>query len=208
MSGLPEVLGSLHSLKNLCLSRSNISCLPKNINKLSRVHFLNIQFCENLNELPSGELPPNLTLYRLVISNCGAVSSEQVNVFLHHFLRTCIQCDFNQRDYFIISFPGGVKILELFDYDRFVNQKEISIDLNPSWYTDKFMGFWICYGPTTVNSGLEATLVCKSDPERKYSFKYNNNNFRFNEPFICCLYIPFETLWNGEGNKEGKNPNI
>ncbi|KAG5573847.1 hypothetical protein H5410_063613 [Solanum commersonii] len=31
---------------------------------------------------------------------------------------------------------------------------------------------------------------------------------RFIDPFICCWYIPFETLWNNaSGNKEGKNPN-
>ncbi|PHT66460.1 hypothetical protein T459_30885 [Capsicum annuum] len=24
---------------------------------------------------------------------------------------------------------------------------------------------------------------------------------------MSCIYIPFETLWNAYGNKEGKNPN-
>ncbi|KAG5573845.1 hypothetical protein H5410_063611 [Solanum commersonii] len=73
------------------------------------------------------------------------------------------------------------------------------------------MGFWISYGPTALDIKLEATLVCKSDPDRKYSLKYNNNipeYSMFKDPFICCWYIPFETLWNnGSGNKEGKNPN-
>ncbi|KAG5573840.1 hypothetical protein H5410_063606 [Solanum commersonii] len=193
MSGLPEDLGSLHSLENLNVSGSNISCLPKSFKGLLHLQHLNVQFCQNLNELP-GELPPNLRelfsdyhlalkssknlvicclkLCRLAISDYGTVSSEQVNVFLQHFLRTCIQCDFHQRACFIISFPG-VRIPELFDYDRFINQNEISIELNPSWYTDKFMGFWISYGPTELDTRLEATLVCKSDPERKYSLEYN-----------------------------------
>ncbi|TMW87976.1 hypothetical protein EJD97_019197, partial [Solanum chilense] len=102
LSGFPEDLGSFNSLKRLYLSGSNISCLPRN-NKLSQVYFLNIQFCQNLNELP-GELPKNLRelladyhlalkcirdlvmnclrLSKLGISDCGAVSSEQVNAFL------------------------------------------------------------------------------------------------------------------------------
>ncbi|XP_015162127.1 TMV resistance protein N-like [Solanum tuberosum] len=228
LSGLFEDLGSLHTLKYLSLSGSNISCLPKSLKGLLHLRSLNIHFCQNLNELP-GELPPNLRelladyhlalksirdlvinclrLCRLVISNCGAVSSEQVNVFLHHFLRTCIQCDFHQRDYFLITFPR-VRISELFDYDcPFINQEKMSIDLNPSWYTNKFMGFWITYGPTTKYIRLEATLVCKSDPERKYSLKYGVSGSFSNDPFIYCWYIPFETLWNASGNKEGKNPN-
>ncbi|KAL3351329.1 hypothetical protein AABB24_019758 [Solanum stoloniferum] len=238
LSGLLEDLGSLHSLEELSLSGSNISCLPKSLKGLLHLQSLNIHFCQNLNELPSGELPPNLMLLfadyhlalksirdlvinslklcRLRISDCGAVSSEQVNVFLQHFLRTCIQCDFHRRDpflrkkrdSFLIFFPDQVRIPELFNYDRFINQKVISIDLNPSWYTDKFMGFWLCYGPTGLDTKLNATLICKSDPERKYSLKYDMYGYsRFIDPFICCWYIPFETLWNASGNKEGKNPN-
>uniref|UniRef100_M1E0Q2 Nematode resistance n=1 Tax=Solanum tuberosum TaxID=4113 RepID=M1E0Q2_SOLTU len=117
------------------------------------------------------------------------------------------KCDFHQRDYFLITFPR-VRISELFDYDcPFINQEKMSIDLNPSWYTNKFMGFWITYGPTTKYIRLEATLVCKSDPERKYSLKYGVSGSFSNDPFIYCWYIPFETLWNASGNKEGKNPN-
>ncbi|KAH0707529.1 hypothetical protein KY289_012605 [Solanum tuberosum] len=226
-----EDLGSLDFLFNLDVSGSNISCLPKSFKGLLRLQCLNIQFCQNLNELPSGELPPTLMhlfsdyhlalksirdlvtnclkLYRLVISDCGADSSEQVNVFLQHFLRTCIQCDFHQRDYFAISFRDQVRIPELFDYHQLINQKEMSIDLNPSWYTDKFMGFWLCYGPTELETTLKATLISKSDPERKYSLEYNiiHRYFGLQDPSIWFLYIPFETLWNGSGNKEGKNPN-
>ncbi|KAK4728668.1 hypothetical protein R3W88_021656 [Solanum pinnatisectum] len=227
LGGLPEELGSLRELD---VSGSNISCLPKSFKGLLHLQRLNVQFCQNLNKLP-GELPPNLKelcadyhlalmsirdvvihcpkLCRLAISDCGGVASEQVNVFLQHFLRTCIQCDFHQRDYFVISIPG-VRIPELFDYDYpFISHGKMSTDLNPSWYTDKFMGFWICYGATIGEAGLEATLVCKSDPERKYSLQYNSMHHysRLIDPLICCVYIPFETLWNGEGNKEGKNPN-
>ncbi|XP_047257691.1 disease resistance protein Roq1-like [Capsicum annuum] len=60
LGGLPEDLGSLQSLVRLDVSGSYISCLPKSINKLSRLNHLNVQFCQNLNELPR-ELPSNLT---------------------------------------------------------------------------------------------------------------------------------------------------
>ncbi|KAM3289529.1 hypothetical protein P3S67_017817 [Capsicum chacoense] len=81
------------------------------------------------------------------IPRCGheKSESEQVNVMklLRHFLRTRIQCDFQQRAYFLISFPE-VRMPELFGY-HFINQEKISINLNPSWYTDKFMVFSLCY---------------------------------------------------------------
>ncbi|KAK4725933.1 hypothetical protein R3W88_030850 [Solanum pinnatisectum] len=227
LSGLPEDLGSLHSLENLNVSGSNISCLPKSFKGLLHLR----ELPPNLRELFADyhlalKSSKNLVicclkLCRLAISDYGTVSSEQVNVFLQHFLMTCIQCDIRRRDYFVIFFPDQDRIPELFNYDRFINQKVMSIDLNPSWYTDKFMGYsrchhdsrnrivTLCYGPTGLDTILKATLICKSDPERKYSFKYNiiHQYSRFKDPFICCFYIPFETLWNGEGNKEGKNPN-
>ncbi|WMV56771.1 hypothetical protein MTR67_050156 [Solanum verrucosum] len=109
LGGLPEELGSLRELD---VNGSNISCLPKSFKGLFPLQYLDVQYCENLNELP-GKLPPNLTilyadyhlalksirdlvinclkLCRLGISNCGTVSSEQVTVFLQHFLTTCIQ---------------------------------------------------------------------------------------------------------------------
>ncbi|KAG5573844.1 hypothetical protein H5410_063610 [Solanum commersonii] len=59
LGGLPEDLGSLHSLENLNVIRSNISCLPKSFKGFFRLRSLDVQFCQNLNELP-GELPPDL----------------------------------------------------------------------------------------------------------------------------------------------------
>lgn len=142
-------------------------------------------------------------------SECQTVSSEQVNVLklLRHFLQTCIQCDFCQRISFLICFPE-VRILELFDY-QFINQKVISIDLKPSWYTDKFMGSSLCYCPVLeANVSLIATLVCKSDPERKHSLKYVIREYCPKLPSsMYFIYIPFETLWRAFDNKEGKNPN-
>ncbi|XP_060173911.1 TMV resistance protein N-like isoform X1 [Lycium barbarum] len=150
LGGLPEDLGSLQSLESLDVSGSNISCLPKSIKELLGLETLDVQFCQNLNELPE-ELPPNLRklsadyhlalksirdllnkcvkLRRLSISWCGhekteygTVSREQVNVWKssQHLIRTCIQCDYHQRDYFLIYFPE-VRILELFNY-QFINQ--------------------------------------------------------------------------------------
>ncbi|XP_059285007.1 disease resistance protein Roq1-like [Lycium ferocissimum] len=145
-----------------------------------------------------------LKLRFLSISWCGHEKSEYRTVSLQHLIRTCIQCDFQQRDYFLISFPK-VRIPELFDY-QFINQKEISIDLNPSWYTDKFMGFSICGCPDEEDVALVATLVCKSDPERKHSLEYDFPKC-WRESAMCFIYIPFETLWHASDNKEGKNPN-
>lgn len=59
LSGLPEDLGSLQSLRYLHVSGSNISCLPESIKELLHLKYLYVEFCQNLSELP-GELPPNL----------------------------------------------------------------------------------------------------------------------------------------------------
>ncbi|KAM3337619.1 disease resistance protein Roq1 [Capsicum galapagoense] len=235
LGGLPEELGSLLFLDELNLSGSNISCLPKSIKQLLHLQCLDLQFCQNLNELPGEQLPPNLTdlyldyylflksirdlvtkclkLHVLSISwcrheksECGTVSTSQVNVLksLQQLIRTCIKCDFHQRDFFLTSFPE-VRSPELFHF-QFINKYQISIDLNPSWYTDKFMGFTICYGGNTTYVSVVATLVCKSDPERKHSLKYVIKCW-LKSSVMCFIYIPFETLWHASGNKEGKNPN-
>ncbi|KAM3322642.1 hypothetical protein P3S67_003793 [Capsicum chacoense] len=235
LGGLPEELGSLLFLNELNLSGSKISCLPKSIKQLLHLQCLDLQFCQNLNELPGEQLPPNLTdlyldyhlflksirdlvtkclkLHVLSVSWCGheeseygTVSTSQVNVLksLQQLIRTCIQCDFHQRDFFLTSFPE-VRSPELFQF-QFINKSQISIDLNPSWYTDKFMGFTICYGGNTTYPRVVATLVCKSDPERKHSLQYVIK-YWLKQPVMCFIYIPFETLWHASGNKEGKNPN-
>ncbi|PHU01466.1 hypothetical protein BC332_31253 [Capsicum chinense] len=235
LGGLPEELGSLLFLDELNLSGSNISCLPKSIKQLLHLQCLDLQFCQNLNELPGEQLPPNLTdlyldyylflksirdlvtkclkLHVLSVSWCGheeseygTVSTSQVNVLksLQQLIRTCIKCDFHQRDFFLTSFPE-VRSPELFHF-QFINKYRISIDLNPSWYTDKFMGFTICYGGNTTYVSVVATLVCKSDPERKHSLKYVIKCW-LKSSVMCFIYIPFETLWHASGNREGKNPN-
>ena len=103
LGGLPEELRGLHFLNGLDVSGSNISCLPKNVKGLLHLQHLNVQFCQNLIELPR-ELPQNLRelfadyhlalnssknlvicylkMCRLVISDHGTFSSEHINVFL------------------------------------------------------------------------------------------------------------------------------
>ncbi|PHT98018.1 hypothetical protein BC332_33041 [Capsicum chinense] len=156
-----------HFAKNLDISGTNISCLPKSICKLSRFFQLNIQFCQNLNEL-SGELPPNLERlyadYYLasksiedLLINCGTLKlisqslhghedtecEPVVLMFIQQFLRTCIKDVFHRRNFFRILFDQ-VRIPKYFGY-QFTNQRKVSIDLNPSWYNDRFMGFSIFF---------------------------------------------------------------
>ncbi|KAJ8539865.1 hypothetical protein K7X08_014117 [Anisodus acutangulus] len=234
LGGLPEDLGSLHSLEYLIVRGNNVSCLPKGINNLLCLKYLNVQLCKSLNELPR-ELTPNLELlyadYHLALksirdllikcfkldlistswcghetSQCGTISTNQVNVlkFLQHFLRTCIQCDFNRKIFFCISFPEG-RIPESFGY-QFINQSRISINLNPSWYTDKFMGFSICCYSNGWKTGVEATLICRFDPERKHSLKCDIDRHRLNSlaPYVIFFYIPFKTWWLASDSKKGR----
>lgn len=77
---------------------------------------------------------------------------------------------FHQREHIHISFPLGRRTPESF-VDKF------SINLNSSWYTDKFMGFLICYHVS--NPFHESAMYCKlSDRERKHH--------------LCCCIRPYE----------------
>ncbi|XP_059285783.1 TMV resistance protein N-like [Lycium ferocissimum] len=221
LGGLAEDLGSLTSLERLDVSRSNISCLPKaskNSYTLRATPNLEELYADYHLALKSIKNPviKCLKLRLRSISWCGhqkpkygIVSTCQVNVLklLQHLTRTCIQCDFHQRDSFLIVFPKAT-IPELFNY-QFINQETISINLNPSWYTDKFMGFSIFFSPDIGYLILVVTMVYKSDRERKRSTKYDCRVFssQFSSVDMCFFYIPFETLWHASDNKEGKNPN-
>ncbi|KAM3337982.1 hypothetical protein P3S68_032307 [Capsicum galapagoense] len=188
---LPENIGDLKELETLDARETVISQLPPSITKLvklgelsfsrvvkhvqhssifvfhqlSALSYLNELHLNNLNIL--GGLPE--TLGSLQSLEHLDVSGSNISVKI-----TFIQCEFHQKNYFLISFPE-VRSPELFD-DQFINQKDISIELNPSWYTDKFMGFSIFCGCNAIYVGLVATLVCKSDPERKHSLKYCREN--------------------------------
>ncbi|KAG5573846.1 hypothetical protein H5410_063612 [Solanum commersonii] len=155
-NAFPEINGDMHCLTQLTLNSTGIREMPSFTGNMSSLTELNLPGCEDLVSLPD-------SLCNLMNLQCLLLRAQT--------------CDFHLRGCFLISF-SGVRIPELLDYNRFINQKEMSI----------------LFGYVTV---------------RKYSLKYNNIPLymSFKDPFICCLYIPFETLWNGSGNKEGKNPN-
>ncbi|PHT66461.1 hypothetical protein T459_30886 [Capsicum annuum] len=189
---LPKNIGDLQELSKLDARETVISRPPPSITKLGKLWMLNISHVlQHVHQLSAlsflnefdptdrnilGERHEDLgSLQSLEYLHCGheksecrTVSYEQVDVkkLLQHFLKACIQCDYNQRAYFLISFPE-VRILEFFDY-QFINQEMVSINLNPSWYANKFTGFSILYCPNGVEVRLLARLVCKSDPESKH----------------------------------------
>ncbi|PHT33032.1 hypothetical protein CQW23_29369, partial [Capsicum baccatum] len=205
---LPENIGDLRELEILDATETAISQPPTSITKLGKLTAL--RFSHVLQHVQHSS---SFILHELSVSWCGheeseygTVSTSQVNVLksLQQLIRTSIQCDFHQRDFFLISFPE-VRSPELFHF-QCINKHQISIDLNPSWYTDKFMGFTICHDCNTTRVRVVATLVCKSDPERKHSLKYVINCW-FKSSVMCFIYIPFETLWHASGNKVGKSPN-
>ncbi|KAM3282976.1 disease resistance protein Roq1-like [Capsicum chacoense] len=223
LTGFLEDLVSFHCLVCLNIRGSSISCLPKSINEFLCLEILDVQLCKNLHELPR-ELPPNLVelyadyhlawnsirdllkcvhLYDIKIS-WSSVSTNRVNVlrFIQHFLKAYIQEIF-------LHFFSEVRIPESFGY-QLRNQENISINLNPFWYTDKFMGFSICcYANRGKVASIIATLISSSNPVRSYSLKCHINQCRLNNPApsLKWFYIPFKALWHVSDNKEGKSPN-
>ncbi|PHT33211.1 hypothetical protein CQW23_29548 [Capsicum baccatum] len=251
---LPENIGDLQVLEELDARETAISQLPLSITKLGKLKklrfsnghfssfilhqlwlfppwkyliFLNIQFCQNLNEL-SGELPPNLERlyadYYLasksiedLLINCGTLKlislslhghedtecEPVVLMFIQQFLRTCIKDVFHRRNFFFFLFDQ-VRIPKSFGY-QFTNQRKVSIDLNPSWYNDRFMGFSIFFYSYGGRCS-KVTLICKSDPERKNSLECYPNHFGGPDT-LCFIYIPFKTWWHNSYSKRWKKPN-
>ncbi|OIS97980.1 tmv resistance protein n [Nicotiana attenuata] len=218
LGGLSEDLGSLHFLEYLNGLTELPGELPPNLRVLCADYHLALKSirdlvlkCVNLEEI-------SISWCGHEITECRTVTSNQVNVFkfLHHFLRRSIQNDFFRQRWirFSISFPQG-KIPEFFTY-QFINQNTISVNLNPSWYTDKFMGFSICYQVhgEEKDSKVTPTLVCRlfgletllgsEDPLCLYDSPNDNT-----APGMLFIYIPFQIFgdhFKPLGTK-AKNPN-
>ncbi|XP_031122575.1 TMV resistance protein N-like [Ipomoea triloba] len=165
--GLPQDIGCLYSLEYLNLSKNNFVHLPESISQLPSLKYLDIRYCERLEELP--QLPQTIwELYADIRfafeSNIAELSTKYLELysitFTHNFevymrpsaksylpeslksikLILCSRTSLRKTPLTVI-YP--VDINRCFKY-KCDGASRISIHLQPFWYTPNFLGFVVC----------------------------------------------------------------
>ncbi|KAH0711342.1 hypothetical protein KY289_007301 [Solanum tuberosum] len=135
--GLPEDIGSLSSLKKLCLRGSTFEHLPRSIAQLGALEFLDLSGCKRLTQLP--EFPQQLNIIDAVWSNAWICNSLFQNM-------SSLQHDICSSDSLSLTVFGSLAddIPSWFDYQGMGTS--VSVNLPENWcVSDKFLGFAVCY---------------------------------------------------------------
>ncbi|XP_019155490.1 PREDICTED: TMV resistance protein N-like isoform X2 [Ipomoea nil] len=250
--GLPRDLGCLTSLEYLNLRGNRFTCLPESIGLLPRLQYLDTKYCNRLEELP--ELPATIKelsldthlAYNINLADLPTKYTELYSVsvtgssFFCYFLRDQTprlpdkRIPFSWRplpikDTFTVLYLSTMEYgydfsSKWFNYERKYS-RNISIKLNPTWYTSNFMGFAIyCILPSKSciwdsNEGdlfehcaIIAKLVHKEDDKQALQTKCviakSVENAGDNERArMCFTYIPSCGLWPESKTTEGFSPN-
>ncbi|PRQ22084.1 putative toll-like receptor, P-loop containing nucleoside triphosphate hydrolase [Rosa chinensis] len=163
LSELPSEFGCLSTLRRLDLSRNKFIRLPDSIGQLSRLESLQLHWCRNLRALP--ELPSlasvdashciSLDTLANQIGQCNSVLfGSFVNCFklvenestgsiavalLTRYLKSKAFSDHNNRFNCIV--PGN-EIPEWYNHQSVGDS--ITVELQPGWLSNKWMGFAWC----------------------------------------------------------------
>ncbi|ONH94890.1 hypothetical protein PRUPE_7G037600 [Prunus persica] len=199
---VPNDLSCLSSLTDLDLSRNQFVSLPNGISLLSRLQFLNLEYCERLQELP--EVPQTVIV---VVDNCISLeriargSTERCKLLLR---TQCINCfkfaemhDFRSlevpitQDVFQFVVPGN-EIPEWFNHKSaqyIYNEEEwfnpqsveypLSVQLRPGWFTEKWMGFAVCI----------AFAIQERSPNCDHALKYTRYDYNYTHIITCKVDI-------------------
>lgn len=165
--GLPQDIGCLNSLEYLDLGHNHFEHLPESFSQLPRLRYLDISGCELLAKLP--ELLATIRilcadLNLVFTSNIAELATKYLELYavsfsgdirdflqrvksetLIKFLR--ISGCFLRETPFTATYPTTeiwTYIKGLFQYQCDGSSSKISINLNPSWYSQNFVGFLIC----------------------------------------------------------------
>ncbi|PRQ22006.1 putative leucine-rich repeat domain, L domain-containing protein [Rosa chinensis] len=159
---MPCDFGCLSSLIDLDLSRNQFSRLPESIGQLSRLHCLRLECCHKLRRLP--ELLSHVWVDAINCISLDTLANEkgQSNSLLRGYFLNCFKlvesqsCEsialslltryfksqaFSGHEKFEFVVPGN-EIPEWYNH-RSVGSS-ITVELHPSWFSNKFMGFAWC----------------------------------------------------------------
>lgn len=251
--GLPQDIGCLNSLEYLNLRGNEFVRLPESFAQLPRLKYLDIRYCKRLEELP--EFPPTIReLYadtRFAFqSNIAELATKYLELysisFTHDFrifpqlaaAHSILSSEAKKLIHFSRSFLRNTPLSVIYltdlietDVKRCFKYKcegtsRISIDLEPFWYTQNFLGFVVC-------CVLPSRDIWKSDPGigpwkycaviAKLANKDNTNEApqtkcvitnssdeckNYYRPRTSFAYIPFSSLWDeSKAQKDGVTPN-
>ncbi|VVA37642.1 Hypothetical predicted protein [Prunus dulcis] len=211
---VPNDLSCLSSLTDLDLSGNQFVSLPNGISLLSRLQFLNLEYCERLQELP--EVPQRIVA---IVDNC--ISLERIargsTGKCELLLRTqCINCfkfaethDFRSlevpitQDVFQFVVPGnGIpkwfnhKSAEyIYNEEEWFNPQSVeyplSVALRPGWFTENWMGFAVCI----------AFAIQERSPNCDHALKYPSFDYNYTHIITCKVDINGKELWKGISNQ-------
>ncbi|OIT00998.1 tmv resistance protein n [Nicotiana attenuata] len=179
--GLPEDIGSLSSLKKLCLNGNNFEHLPQSIAQLGALRYLNLTECERLTQLP--ELPPELNVLHIdclmalkSIHDLVTKRKKLQWVIFMPLYRKGLAHDDSIYNLFahalfqnISSLRHGISALDSLSESVFTivhiemkipswfhhqgTDRSVSVNLPGNWYIpDKFLGFAVCYSGSLIDT--------------------------------------------------------
>ncbi|RVW85244.1 Disease resistance-like protein DSC1 [Vitis vinifera] len=162
---IPDDLWCLFSLQRLNVSGNNIDCIPDGIIRLSRLHFLFMNYCLMLKEIP--ELPSSLRWIEARGCPLLETLSSDAKHPLWSSLRNCLKSQIQDFECPIIwmhncvsvFIPGSREIPEWISHKNMGN--EITIDLPKNWYEDNnFLGFALFCHHVLVDDDICKAFQC------------------------------------------------
>lgn len=159
LKSLPEKLEGLISLKYLNLQNSHFGFFPESFSQLTSLQYLDIIDCQNPYELP--KLPANIRelyadcRFKIALAiECSELYSVSYSDDDNPEVGTFLSDEFIHRDtpllvsYLITAAEDNKlkmnQMLRSFKYRRY-QSNGISIHLNFPWYSQKFVGFVVCF---------------------------------------------------------------
>ncbi|NP_001312340.1 TMV resistance protein N-like [Nicotiana tabacum] len=228
--GLPEDIGSLSSLKELCLDGNNFEHLPRSIAQLGALQILDLSDCKRLTQLP--ELHPGLNVLhvdchmalkffrdlvtkRKKLQRVGlddAHNDSIYNLFAHALFQNIsslrhdiFASDSLSESVFSIVHPWK-KIPSWFHHQG--RDSSVSANLPKNWYIpDKFLGFAVCYSGRLIDSTAELISVCDDVISwMTQKLALSNHSEWDTESNIHFFLVPLAVLWD-TSKANGKTPN-
>nr|XP_011470001.1 PREDICTED: TMV resistance protein N-like isoform X2 [Fragaria vesca subsp. vesca] len=191
---LSDGIAHLSSLKTLRLCRTNLESLPATMNQLRRLTRLELEACRRLKSVP--ELPSSINYIdahdcssletvskpetRCSMNLCFTFSNclqlVQTNLFREIVETHSLYQNYYQRPLsFNMSLPGD-EIPDWFNYR--CRGFSVTVQLPPSWFDNKFLGFAICAVSDFKGSHNDASDLsflchcCLKGNHGRYSFSF------------------------------------